>query len=98
VSAPQRELRLTELLNSLHRPQVEHVAFGAVALGSMATCAPPSTLETDPSSPRRSDRSSGSYEWGFRSGYRNDHDTHLQEIDITDLTPSRCVLVHIVNP
>jgi hypothetical protein len=44
-----------------------------------------SALETDPSSPRRSDRSSGSYEWGFRSGYGNDYDTHLQEIDITDL-------------
>jgi hypothetical protein len=33
VSAPKRELRLTELLRSLHRHQVEHVVLGAVALG-----------------------------------------------------------------
>jgi hypothetical protein len=33
VSRPQRELRLTELLRSLHEHQVEHVVFGAVALG-----------------------------------------------------------------
>jgi hypothetical protein len=33
VSAPQRELRLTELLHSLHRHRVDHVVFGAVALG-----------------------------------------------------------------
>lgn len=33
MSRPQRELRLTELLRSLHEHQVEHVVFGAVALG-----------------------------------------------------------------
>lgn len=33
MSRPQRELRLTELLRSLHDHRVEHVVFGAVALG-----------------------------------------------------------------
>jgi hypothetical protein len=33
VSAPQRELRLTELLHSLDGHRVEHVVVGAVALG-----------------------------------------------------------------
>jgi hypothetical protein len=32
VSRPQRELRLTELIKSLHDQEVEHVVFGAVAL------------------------------------------------------------------
>ena len=41
---------------------------------------------------------SGSYEWGFRSGYDNDHDAHFQEIDIIDLAPGRYVVVHTVNP
>jgi hypothetical protein len=33
VSRPQRELQLTGLLRSLHEHRVEHVVFGAVALG-----------------------------------------------------------------
>jgi hypothetical protein len=33
VSRPQRELRLSELLRSLHDHQIEHLVFGAVALG-----------------------------------------------------------------
>ena len=33
MTRPQRELRLTELLRSLHDHEVEHVVFGAVALG-----------------------------------------------------------------
>lgn len=33
MSRPQRELRLIELLRSLHEHEVEHVVFGAVALG-----------------------------------------------------------------
>jgi predicted nucleotidyltransferase len=33
VSRPQRELRLIELLRSLHESSVEHVVFGAVAVG-----------------------------------------------------------------
>jgi hypothetical protein len=33
VSRPQRELQLTDLLRSLHEHRVEHVVFGAVALG-----------------------------------------------------------------
>lgn len=33
MSRPQRELRLTELLRSLHDHRIEHLVFGAVALG-----------------------------------------------------------------
>ncbi len=33
MTRPQRELRLTELLRSLRDHEVEHVVFGAVALG-----------------------------------------------------------------
>jgi hypothetical protein len=33
VSRPERELQLTELLRSLHDHKVEHLVFGAVALG-----------------------------------------------------------------
>lgn len=33
MTRPERELRLIELLRSLHEHQVEHVVFGAVALG-----------------------------------------------------------------
>jgi hypothetical protein len=33
VSRPQRELRVRELLRSLHDHEVEHIVFGAIALG-----------------------------------------------------------------